>query len=173
MQRARPVPALALGGLLALALAACSAGTEPGWTFAPTPSPTVAPSAAPSGSAAPSAAPSGSGAPSVAPSGGAPSVAPSGGTGGTVLTEVASGVQFQTTSLQAPANQPFQIAFDNQDASIPHDIEIADGTSKLLFVGDTVTGVAQTTYNVPPLPAGTYKFLCKWHPNMVGELKVQ
>jgi plastocyanin len=164
MHRARLVPALALGGLLAIALAACSAGAESGWTFAPTPSPTVAPSVAPSGSAAPSAAPSGSG---------APSAAPSGGTGGTVLTEVATGVQFQTTDLQAPANQPFQIAFDNQDASIPHDIEIADGTNKLLFVGDTITGVAQITYNVPSLPAGTYKFLCKWHPNMVGELKVQ
>ena len=164
MHRARLAPALAIGAFLAIAVAACSAGAEPGWTFAPTPTPTVAPSVAPSGSAAPSAAPSGSG---------APSAAPSGGTGGTVVTEVASGVQFQTTSLQAPANQPFQIAFDNQDASIPHDIEIADGTNRLLFVGDTITGVAQTTYNVPALPAGTYKFLCKWHPNMVGELKVQ
>ena len=163
MHRARLVPSLALGSLLAIAVAACSAGAEPGWTFAPTPTPTIAPSVAPSGSAAPSA-PSGSG---------APSAGPSGGTGGTVLTEVASGVQFQTTSLQAPADKPFQIAFDNQDASIPHDIEIADGSNKLLFVGDTITGVAQITYNVPALPAATYKFLCKWHPNMVGELKVQ
>jgi plastocyanin len=163
MHRARLVPSLAFGSLLAIAIAACSAGAEPGWTFAPTPTPTIAPSVAPSGSAAPSA-PSGSG---------APSAGPSGGTGGAVLTEVASGVQFQTTSLQAPANKPFQIAFDNQDASIPHDIEIADGTNKLLFVGDTITGVAQITYNVPGLPAATYKFLCKWHPNMVGELKVQ
>jgi plastocyanin len=167
MHRARLVPSLALGGLLGIALAACSAGAEPGWTFAPTPTPTIAPSVAPSGSAAPSAGAS-------APSGsGAPSAAPSGGTGGAVLTEVASGVQFQTTSLQAPANQPFQIAFDNQDASIPHDIEIADGSNKLLFVGDTITGVAQITYNVPALPAATYKFLCKWHPNMLGELTVQ
>ena len=164
MHPARLVPLLGLGGLLAIALTACSAGTQPGWTFAPTPTPTVAPSVAPSGSAATSAAPSGS-----APA----SAAPSGGAGGTVLTEVASGVNFQTTSLEAPANKPFQIAFDNQDASIPHNIEIADGSGAFVFQGDTVTGPAQISYSVPALAAGTYKFSCKWHPNMVGELKVQ
>ena len=102
----------------------------------------------------------------------APSGAPSGGTG-TVLTEVASGVNFQTTSFQAPASQPFQIAFDNQDASIPHNIQIADGSGAFVFEGDTVTGVNQITYDVPALAAGQYKFSCKWHPNMVGDLTVQ
>ena len=178
MHPVRRIPAFALGGLLAISLAACSAGSEPGWTFAPTPTPTVAPSvapssapssAAPSGSAPASAAPSGG--PSGAPSGG-PSGAPSGGTG-TVLTEVASGVNFQTTSFQAPASQPFQIAFDNQDASIPHNIQIADGSGAFVFEGDTVTGVNQITYDVPALAAGQYKFSCKWHPNMVGDLTVQ
>ncbi len=155
---------LALGGLLAVALAACSAGAQAGWTFAPTPSPTVAPSAAPSATAAPSAAPGGS----VAPSAGASS-----GTGGTVLTEVASGVNFQTTTLQASANQPFQVAFDNQDAGIPHNIQIADASGKMVFEGDTANGPAKVTYNVPALAAGAYKFSCKWHPNMVGDLTVQ
>ena len=103
----------------------------------------------------------------------APSAGASGGTGGTVLNEVASGVSYQTTSFQAPANQPFQIAFDNQDAGIPHNIQIADGSGAFVFEGDTVTGVAQTTYNVPALAAGTYKFSCKWHSTMAGELTVQ
>ena len=174
MHPVRRIPAFALGGLLAIGLAACSAGSEPGWTFAPTPTPSVAPSsapssAAPSGSAPASAAPSGG--PSGAPSGG-PSGAPSGGTG-TVLTEVASGVNFQTTSFQAPASQPFQIAFDNQDPAIPHNIQIADGTGKFVFEGDTINGPNQITYNVPALAAGAYKFSCKWHPNMVGDLTVQ
>ena len=174
MHPVRRIPAFALGGLLAIGLAACSAGSEPGWTFAPTPTPTVAPSVAPS-SAPSSAAPSGSAPASAAPSGGpsgAPSGVPSGGTG-TVLTEVASGVNFQTTSFQAPASQPFQIAFDNQDASIPHNIQIADGSGAFVFEGDTVTGVNQITYDVPALAAGQYKFSCKWHPNMVGDLTVQ
>ena len=98
------------------------------------------------------------------------SAAPSAGTGGTLLTEVASGVQFQTTSLEAPAGQPFGIEFDNQDPSIPHNIEILDASGAKLFEGDTVTGPAKTTYSVPALSAGTYKFVCKWHPNMVGQL---
>jgi mono/diheme cytochrome c family protein/plastocyanin len=117
----------------------------------------------PSGSAAPtgSGAPTGSAAPSGAPS------------GGTVLDEVASGIQFQTTSLEAPADQPFQIKFDNQDATTPHNIQIADGSGKLVFEGETINGVNTITYSVPALPAGSYKFACKWHPNMVGDLTVK
>jgi len=168
MHPARPIRLLALSAAAVLALAACTASAAPGWTFAPTPSPSAAPSVAPGasagGSAAPSAAPSGSSAPSSAPSGGA---------GGTTLQQVASGVQFQTASLEAPANQAFSIAFDNQDAGIPHNIQIADSSGTMVFEGDTVNGPGQTTYNVPALAAGTYKFSCKWHPNMVGDLTVK
>jgi plastocyanin len=175
MHPARLAPALGFTILLALALVACSAGQAPGWTYAPPPSATAPASVAPSGAAAsgaPGSAAPGSAAPgSAAPGSAAPaSAAPSAGTGGTVLTEVASGVQFQTTSLDAPAGQPFGIEFDNQDPSIPHNIEILDASGAKLFEGDTVTGPAKTTYSVPALSAGTYKFVCKWHPNMVGQL---
>ena len=81
--------------------------------------------------------------------------------------------QLPDDEFQAPASQPFQIAFDNQDASIPHNIQIADGSGAFVFEGDTVTGVNQITYDVPALAAGQYKFSCKWHPNMVGDLTVQ
>ena len=190
MHPARITLPLALIGILVVALAACSAGSQPGWTFAPTPTPTVAPSTVPSASSRGSQRLGGAigrgilggsvrgglerpvQPASAAPSTGA-SAAPSGGTGGTVLNEVASGVNYQTTSFQAPAYQPFQIAFDNQDAGIPHNIQIADGSGAFVFEGDTVTGVAQTTYNVPALAAGTYKFSCKWHSTMVGDLTVQ
>jgi plastocyanin len=164
MHPARLTPILVVAGLLAIVLAACSSGAEAGWTFAPTPTPTVAPSVAPSASG------EASSAPSAAPSG---STAPSGGTGGTVLNQVASGVAYQTSSFQVPANQPFQIAFDNQDSGIPHNIQIADTGGTMVFEGDTVTGPGQITYNVPALAAGAYKFSCKWHPNMVGDLTVQ
>lgn len=181
MHPARFVPALIVGGIMVVAVAACSAGSQPGWTFAPTPTPTVAPSTAPSASAgtpSSSAAPSApaSSVPSAGASGAAsnaPSAAASSATGGTVLAEVASGIAFKTTTFQAPANQPFQITYDNQDAGIPHNMQIADSTGKFVFEGDTVTGVAQITYNVPPLAAGAYKFSCKYHTNMVGDLTVQ
>jgi plastocyanin len=169
MQPARSIRLLALTAVALLGLAACTASAAPGWTFAPTPSPSAAPSVAPSasagGSAAPSAAPSGSSAPSAAPSGG--------GAGGTTLQQVASGVQFGTASLEAPANQPFSIDFDNQDAGIPHNIQIADASGTMVFEGDTVNGPAKITYNVPALAAGSYKFSCKWHPTMVGDLTVK
>ena len=130
------------------------------------------PSVAASGSAAPgSAAPDSAAPASAAPASAAPgSAAPSAAAGGTLLTEVASGVQFQTTALEAPAGQAFQIEFDNQDAAIPHDIEIQDGSGALLFEGETIKGPAKVTYKVPALAAGTYKFVCKWHPNMTGQL---
>jgi plastocyanin len=167
MHSARLLPALALTALAAIALVACSPGQTPGWTYAPPPSVSPPPSVAPSGSGAPgSAAPS-----SAAPGSAAPgSAAPSSGTGGTVLDEVASGVQFQTTTYEAPAGQAFQIAFDNQDAGIPHNIDILDAGGAKLFDGESVTGPAKTTYSVPALTAGTYKFVCKWHPNMIGQL---
>ena len=134
---------------MVVALAACS-GSSPGWTYAPPPSPTAAPSVVPSGSA--SAAPSGSAA------------------AGAGISLEASGVQYVEASLNAPAGQPFQINFDNQDSGIPHNVQIKDGSSQMVFTGDTVTGPGKITYNVPALAAGTYKFNCKWHPNMVGDL---
>jgi plastocyanin len=167
MHLARLAPVLALVAFVALALVACSSGQAPGWTYAPPPSVSPPPSAAASGSAAPA-----SGPPSSAPPGSSVpgSAAPSAAAGGALLNEVASGVQFQSTTLEAPAGQPFQIEFDNQDAGIPHNIEIQDGSGALSFEGETINGPTKTTYSVPALAAGTYKFLCKWHPNMTGQL---
>jgi mono/diheme cytochrome c family protein/plastocyanin len=119
-----------------------------------------------------SASPGASGAAASPGASGSPA-ASSGGGSGTVLQEVASGVQFQTAALGATANQAFQIQFDNQDASIPHNIEISDSTGAFVFEGDTVNGPAQITYSVPALAAGTYKFQCKWHQNMTGELTIK
>ncbi len=163
MRAARLLPATLL---LGLAVAACAGPAQPGWTFAPPPSaaPSSAPSTEPGGGAPAVAA---ADAPSAAPA------APAGGTGGTVLNLAASGVQWVETTLEAPAGQPFRIAFDNQDPSIPHNVDILDGSGANVFPGADVTGPSAITYDVPALGAGTYKFICKWHPNMVGELTVK
>jgi len=167
---------LAFAAIAAVVVMACTAGAQPGWTYAPTPPPTPAPSGA--ASAAPSAAPSAaaSGAPSAAPSGGpAASPAASGGTAGPVLQLAASGIAYDQTDLTAPANTPFQIAFTNNDAGIPHNVSIHEGspTGTEVFKGTIFTGVATQTYDVPALPAGTYSFVCSVHPNMVGTLTVK
>jgi plastocyanin len=95
------------------------------------------------------------------------------GAAGPVVELGAKGVAFTTTALQAPAGAPFTIHFKNDDASIPHNVEIKDASGAVAFKGDIITGVAETNYAVPALAAGTYTFVCTVHPNMTGTLTVQ
>jgi plastocyanin len=169
--------ALVFLALVVTVLVACSSSAQPVWTYAPTPPPTPAPSGA-SASAAPSAAASAApgGAASAAPSGSpAGSPAASGGAAETVLQLAAANIAYDQTDLTAPAGVPFQIAFTNNDAGIPHNVSIHQGspTGTEVFKGAIFTGVATQTYDVPALPAGTYSFVCSVHPNMTGTLTVK
>jgi plastocyanin len=169
--------ALVFLALVVTVLVACSSSAQPVWTYAPTPPPTPAPSGA-SASAAPSAAASAApgGAASAAPSGSpAGSPAASGGAAETVLQLAAANIAYDQTDLTAPAGVPFQIAFTNNDAGIPHNVSIHQGspTGTEVFKGTIFTGVATQTYDVPALPAGTYSFVCSVHPNMTGTLTVK
>jgi plastocyanin len=152
-----------LVGLTLLVVAACTA-TTPGWTYAPAPSPTpipsTEPSTAPTGSAAPSA--------TAAPSGG-------GGGGGTVVEISAQNIAFDKTEISVPAGQPFRIHFVNNDAGIPHNVAIHEGsaTGPEVYKGEIFNGVAERDYDVPALQAGTYGFVCSVHPNMTGTLTAQ
>ena len=151
---------LALGAVVALTIAACSGGANAGWTFAPVPSVTPPPATASPSGGSPS--PSGSTAPSPGPSG-------SGATGD-VLKLVALNIAFNPTELTAPAGTPFVIEFDNQDAGIPHDVAIHDASNAEVFKGEIFNGPGVRQYQVPALAAGSYKFSCTVHPNMVGTL---
>jgi plastocyanin len=88
------------------------------------------------------------------------------------LTLVAANITFDKSTLEAPADKPFAIDFDNQDAGIPHDVAIRND-SGLVFNGVDVTGPAKVVDNVPPLAAGPYTFFCTFHPAMTGTLTVQ
>ena len=112
-------------------------------------------SATPSGSASAS----GSAAPSESAAAGAQTVS-----------IVAQGIAFTTTDVTAPADAAFVIAFDNEDAGTPHDVDIKDASGTEVFKGDIFSGVATQNYNVPALKAGTYTFTCIVHPNMTGTL---
>jgi len=114
-----------------------------------------------------------------APASGAPSEAPSSADPGaseapvgTVLKEAALNIAFVNKDLAAPADAPFQIEFDNQDAGIPHNIEIKGPDGASVFKGEIFNGSAIKVYDVPALAAGDYTFICTVHPNMVGTLKV-
>jgi mono/diheme cytochrome c family protein/plastocyanin len=130
-----------------------------------------APSGSPAASAAPSGSPSASGSPTAS---GAPSGSPAASSAAAPhVSVVASAFAFTTPTVTAPAAQPFIIDFDNQDAGVPHDIQIKDSTGAVAFKGDTFPGVETRPYNVPALAAGSYPFMCTVHPSMTGTLTVQ
>jgi plastocyanin len=130
-------------------------------------------SPAPGGSPGASPAPGGSPAASPGASAGA-SPAPGGSPGaGTTVQIVASGIQFTTTEVTAPADQPFAIEFDNQDSGVPHDVDIRDQVQAVVFNSEPFNGVETRTLDVPALGAATYQFFCSIHPNMTGTLTVQ
>jgi plastocyanin len=125
-------------------------------------------------------APGASGAATGAPAGSAaasPAASSGGGGGGAavVLKIAASGVAYDTASLEAPANTPFQIVFTNNDAGVPHNVSIHQGspTGPEVWKGEIFSGVDSRTYDVPALPAGTYGFVCTVHANMTGTLTVK
>jgi cytochrome c oxidase subunit 2 len=112
--------------------------------------------------------------PPPAPSGDPGASGGPGGPGGAPIAVSAINVQFEQTELQAPADTPFQIAFDNKDAGVPHNVAIHEGspTGPEIFQGEIFPGPEIRTYDVPALPAGTYGFICTVHPNMTGTLTV-
>jgi mono/diheme cytochrome c family protein/plastocyanin len=129
-------------------------------------------SAAPSASGSPAAV-SGSPAAPSGPPAGSSSPGASAATTAAHVKIVASGIQFTTPTVTAPANSPFVIDFDNEDPSTPHNIQIKDASGQVKFMGDTFNGVATHQYQVPALAAGSYPFMCTVHPTMTGTLTVQ
>jgi plastocyanin len=109
------------------------------------------------------------GAGSPAPSGGAASGAPPPPNGPTAdVTIEAKGVVFIQKTVSAPAAKPFTIAFVNEDAGIPHNVALIDGSGATVFNGKVFNGVETLVYDVPAQPAGDYKFICVVHPSMTG-----
>jgi plastocyanin len=168
-----------------MALAACSSGSAPGWTYAPAPSASAAASGGPSGSPvapasiAPSVAPSV--APSIAPSAGG-SAQPSGSGAAAALTvtapQGAANAGFDPKTLEGPANKPFAVVFDNQDTTTsPHNWVLKDPSgAKVQVGGDSsfFSGPAKREYRIPALAPGAYTFLCEVHPSvMTGTLTIK
>jgi cytochrome c oxidase subunit 2 len=103
----------------------------------------------------------------------APSAGPSGAPEGAVVEIVAKGIAFTTQQVTAPADAPFTIHFDNQDAQVPHDVVLKDPSGNEVAASEIITGVAAADVPVPASPAGTYQFVCTVHPTMTGTLTVQ
>jgi cytochrome c oxidase subunit II len=112
--------------------------------------------------------------PAASPPGGSPSAGspPAGSppTAGPAIELGAQNLAFDKTTLEAPADKPFQIHFTNKDNATQHDVEIKNPDGTVAFKGDLITGPADTTYDVPALKPGSYPFVCTVHPTMTGTL---
>jgi plastocyanin len=184
----RRLPLVLLVLLSTLALAACSSGSAPGWTYAPAASTTPAPSGGGSGGPGPSAS-GASASGGTQPSGGASAPA-SGSTGSASPSESGAAAGLSVTApvgaatggwdpatIETNVGTAFTLTFNNEDNTAPHNLVIQkpDG-SNVAVQGDTApfTGPDTRTYQVPALTAGDYKYLCQVHPStMVGTLTVK
>ena len=84
-----------------------------------------------------------------------------------------SATSFETKTLIVPADRPFELVFNNKQAGVPHNVDIGDCASAptTYLHGEVITGVADITYSVAAIPAGTYYFQCEVHPNMNGTVQ--
>jgi plastocyanin len=90
------------------------------------------------------------------------------------LTISANDLVFSTATLTAPAGEPFQIVFDNQEGA-PHNVAIYtdESTAEKILVEEPFSGPRVVIYNVPALAAGAYFFRCDVHPEMKGTLTAE
>jgi plastocyanin len=100
-----------------------------------------------------------------------------GGGGATTETLTAASLAFDTDTISLPADEATTLTFDNQDASVQHNMSIYPASDQVspdtaLFQGDAITGPDQIDYQIPALEAGEYYFQCDIHPDMNGTVVV-
>ena len=95
---------------------------------------------------------------------GAPPATPAGSPAATIEL-AAEGLAFDRDEITVPADAPFAIEFENRE-SAPHNVSIRG--ERPFFVGETFSGPDRRIYQVAPLPAGEYVFVCDLHPEMRG-----
>lgn len=81
---------------------------------------------------------------------------------------------FDVTELSAPADEAFTICFDNQDPTVPHNVNVLDAQGGAsLAAGSIIAGPAKENLEVPAQAAGAYFYQCDVHPTtMTGTLTV-
>ncbi|HEX2235370.1 MAG TPA: cupredoxin domain-containing protein [Actinomycetota bacterium] len=88
----------------------------------------------------------------------------SGGGGSASVSLVAEGLKFSPTSLSAASGS--SIEFTNEDDA-KHSFTAEDAG-----IDEEVDAKASTTVDLSGVEAGSYEFVCKFHPDMKGTLEV-
>ena len=90
---------------------------------------------------------------------------------GDAVTVTAQDLAFTQTQVTVPADEAFDLVFDNQDGA-PHNVAIYtdSSASTKISVGEIFGGPGQKTQSVPALGAGSYFFRCDVHPDMQGTI---
>lgn len=91
---------------------------------------------------------------------------------GPTVQVAADALKFDKAQLEVPADEAFELAFNNKDAGVPHNVAIlqAQGSGEALVRTPLITGPKTSTTEVKPIPGGTYYFQCDVHPNMSGQV---
>ena len=91
------------------------------------------------------------------------------GTAITIGTDNAAELKFVPDTVEAPANTPVTLTFNNTSTQ-PHNLVFQEGiTAK---TNDLVAAGASETINFTTPGAGAYEFVCTIHPTMVVTLTV-
>jgi plastocyanin len=112
--------------------------------------------------------------PSPTASASGPACKPTGSSAITVTAPVGASVKgFGQTCLAVPAAKDFSVTFKNEDTGVQHTWALFKDSSATDRLGGApnaaafITGPAQTTYQLTPLPPGTYFFHCDVHPTVM------
>ena len=88
----------------------------------------------------------------------------------TIGTDKAADLKFVPEAVEAPANKPVRLVFNNVSTQ-PHNLEFQQGITQK--TSPSVAAGASETLEFTTPAAGSYKFVCTIHPTMVGILTVK
>jgi plastocyanin len=101
-----------------------------------------------------------------------------GGGGGPTTEIVAADIAWSEDAITLTADEPNSLDVVNDDSTV-HNLSIyetpedAESQSNPLFEGPDVAAGATESYEIDPLKAGEYTYICDYHINMVGTATVE
>lgn len=90
-----------------------------------------------------------------------------------VVEMTADDLEFDASVIQAPAGQPFTIAFTNLESALHNVAVYVEEGGEPIVIGELIGENETDDVEVDGLAAGTYYFRCDIHPEMEGTIVVE